>query len=129
MGGENLGEPIIDYEKAGHRIRVYKVGGEVKVIKDGRSIAQTREALLLDEDGHKPVYYIPIKDTSGNILEPTSTSTTCPYKGIASYYNLNAGTEKVKDAVWQYLDSNEDFRAIRDYIAFYPNSIDQINVT
>ncbi len=128
MGGENLGEPIIDYEKMGHSIRAYMVGKEVEVVKGGTTIARTKDAILLHETGHNPVYYFPLKDVRKGCLEATGTRTTCPYKGVANYYNIRVGEVISIDSVWQYADSKEEFRAIREYVAFYPNTIDQINV-
>lgn len=128
MSGENAGEIIIDYEKMGHKIQVYRVEKKVEVVKDGAIIARTDKALLLYEDGHNPVYYIPKKEIPEDFLQPTDRKTTCPYKGKASYYDLKTGKETSRDSVWQYLDSNEEFSEIRDYVAFYPNSIDHINI-
>lgn len=129
MSVENSAELVIDYEKMGHGIKVYKVGKEVEVVKNGNILARTKNALLLYESGHNPVYYIPLKDVPGEYLEATDTRTTCPYKGNANYYSMKVGGEKLKDSVWQYLDSKEEFKAIRDYVAFYPNAVDHINVT
>lgn len=129
MSVENSAELMVDYEKMGHGIKVYKVEKEVEVVRHGTIIARTKNALLLYEKGHNPVYYIPFKDVPGEYLEATSTKTTCSYKGVASYYNLRIGDETSKDAVWQYAESRDEFKAISDYVAFYPNAIDQINVT
>ncbi len=128
MSGEESGELIIDYEKMGHKIQVYKVEKKVEVVKGGEILSRTDEALLMYEEKHNPVYYIPKKDIPEKYLEPTSTKTTCPYKGKASYYNLKTGDEISEDSVWQYLDSKEEFKKMRDYVAFYPSAIDHINI-
>lgn len=111
-----------------HEIQVYSVEKEVEVVRHGSIIARSKNALLLYEAGHNPVYYIPLKDAPEAYMEPTDTRTTCPYKGVANYYNLRIGDEVSRDSVWQYSDAKEEFRAISDYVAFYPSAIDQINV-
>ena len=118
---------IIDYNQKNHPIRVTKVAKTLSVRANGEEVLKTENAYLLDESGHKPVYYFPLKDAKPGTLTPSSTQTTCPYKGLARYYNLLAGGKEFKDAVWQYHDSNEDFAPIREYIAFYGNLIDGID--
>ncbi len=101
---------------------------EVEVIKGGKALAKTGNALLLHESGHSPVYYIPIQDIPSEYLVATENETACPYKGLANYYSLKTGNEFIADAVWQYADSTEEFAAILDYVAFYPSSADHIKV-
>ena len=44
-------EYVIDYKKNGHGIRVEKVSGKLKVMKDGKVLADSRNAMILEEDG------------------------------------------------------------------------------
>jgi uncharacterized protein (DUF427 family) len=52
-------------------------------------------------------------------LEVTKTHTTCPWKGVASYYTitLEDGT-KIKDAAWFYPEPKSGAANIKDFIAF-----------
>ena len=54
------------------------------------------------------------------MLEPTDTSTYCPYKGEASYYTA-AG---VTDAIWYYAEPYEAVAEIKDHVAFYTDRVD-----
>ena len=128
MVNEGSDEVIIDYEKMGHKIQVYKVDRGVEVVRKGSILFQSRRALLMYENGHDPVYYIPKADVPEQFLEATETKTKCPFKGTANYYNLKVDGETLSDSVWQYLESKDEFRAIREYVAFYPSSIDGINI-
>ncbi len=118
-------EKIIVYSKNGHKIFVEKVNGKIRLIKNGKSIIETSNALLLKEDGHDPVYYISFNDVE-KYLEPSDAHSICPYKGRASYYSLKYDNIIEKDKVWRYNNSSREFRKIRDYVAFYPDAIDKI---
>lgn len=50
----------------------------------GVTIAETHRAQLLLEMGLPTRYYIPMQDIRMEFLEPTETTTRCPYKGMAT---------------------------------------------
>lgn len=126
MGSTDGNEVVIDYKQRNHPIKVVKVGKTLTVKANGQDILKTRNAYLLDEQGHKPVYYFPITDINREFLRETSTESVCPYKGKAHYYSLVVGGVELKDSVWRYSEPSKEFAAIRDYIAFYDNSIDSL---
>lgn len=99
---------------------VVKLGGEV--------IAETDRALLCEESGHGPVHYIPMTDTRADLFRPTATSTHCPFKGNASYWSVTAGGKEARDAAWSYDLPFDEARAIKGYMAFYPDRVDSIEV-
>ena len=98
---------------------VVKVGGTV--------IADTREALTLKEAAYSPVQYIPRKDVDMSQLQRTSHHTYCPYKGDASYYSIAAGGDRSVNAVWTYETPFEAMAQIKEYVAFYPDRVDEIS--
>ena len=98
---------------------VVKVGGEV--------IADTRDALTLQEAGYPPVQYIPRRDVNMAALTRSEHTTYCPYKGDASYYSIRAGAVHSLNAVWTYETPFEAMAQIRDYVAFYPDRVDEIS--
>jgi uncharacterized protein (DUF427 family) len=100
--------PYINYEKNGHRITVEEMKSHLQVIKDGHIIADTFDPLLLKEDGHTPVYYIPLKDVK-DVLVASSTHSVCPYKGRASYYSITTASGILEDKVWQYSEPTKEF--------------------
>ena len=51
----------------------------------------------------------------------------CPYKGDASYYDIPAGGDRSRNAVWTYEDPFEATTQIKDYVAFYPDRVDEIS--
>lgn len=123
----NMISPNINYEKNGHRITVEELKGHLQVIKDGYIIADTFKPLLLKEDGHPPVYYIPLRDVK-DVLVASSTHSVCPYKGRASYFSVRTGNGILKDKVWQYSEPTKEFAEIKDYVAFYNDAVDEIKL-
>src|SRR5437763_1587159 len=74
----------------------------VRVVFGGVTIADTRHPRLLLETGLPTRYYIPEQDVRMELLEPTETTTRCPYKGKASYWSAKVGDRVFKDIVWSY---------------------------
>jgi uncharacterized protein (DUF427 family) len=92
----------------------------------GALIADTREALILQEASYPPVQYIPRKDVDMNLLQRTDHSSYCPFKGDASYYSIPSGGAKSVNAVWTYENPYPAVGQIKDYVAFYPSRVDAI---
>ena len=52
-------------------------------------------------------------------LKDSDYHTTCPFKGLASYYDVVVGGEVNKDAAWYYPTPKQGYEKIKDYIAFW----------
>jgi uncharacterized protein (DUF427 family) len=96
----------------------------VRAFLDGLAVADSTRALLLLEAGHLPVYYFPPEDVRTDLLEPTDTSTHCPYKGDAAYWSIRVGKRVSRDAVWSYKDPLPERTDIKGYLAFYWDRLD-----
>jgi uncharacterized protein (DUF427 family) len=59
-------------------------------------------------------------------LTRSEHTTYCPYKGDASYYSIPAGGDRSLNAVWTYETPFDAMAQIKDYVAFYPDSVDKI---
>ena len=59
---------------------------------------------------------------------PEGDKTYCPYKGECAYYSIPAGGERSVNAVWTYEVPYAAVSAIREYLAFYPDRVDAIEV-
>jgi uncharacterized protein (DUF427 family) len=92
----------------------------------GHTIADTRSALTLREAHYPPVFYIPRNDVDMTLLERTSHSTYCPYKGDAAYFSIPSGGERAVNAIWTYESPYPAVEPIRDHLAFYPERVDSI---
>lgn len=109
-----------------HPITIEPAGGRVVVTLGGRTIAETRRALKLQEAHYPPVFYIPREDAQMSLLERTDHATWCPYKGEAHYFSIAAGGERAVNAVWSYETPHEAVARIRGHLAFYPDRVDAI---
>jgi uncharacterized protein (DUF427 family) len=111
-----------------HPIAITPTRGRVKVVVNGKLVADTRAALTLKEAAYPAVQYIPRKDVDQTQLQRTSHQTYCPYKGECAYYSIPAGGEHSVNAVWTYEAPYASVSAIRGYLAFYPDRVDAIEV-
>ncbi len=107
-----------------HPIGITRNPARVVVQVAGRTIADSRNAFTLREGTYPAVQYIPRQDVDMTLLERTSHSTYCPYKGDCSYYSIPAGGERSANAVWTYEAPYPAVAEIKDCLAFYPNRVD-----
>ncbi len=106
-----------------HRITTEPAGLRVQVKFNGEIIADTRDAVRLDEADYPAVYYIPREDVKMDRLVRSSHQSYCPFKGQASYYSLKDGPE---NAVWTYEQPYDEMTVLKERLAFYPDKVDSI---
>jgi uncharacterized protein (DUF427 family) len=111
-----------------HPITIEPNAAHIVVKVAGLTIADTTAALTLRESSYPPVLYIPRKDVDMSLLERTTNSTYCPYKGDCSYYSIPAGGHRSTNAVWTYETPYPAVSAIKEYVAFYSDRVDSIAV-
>ena len=109
-----------------HPITITPNPDRIIITVAGRVIADTHNALTLQEASYPPVQYIPRSDVDMSLLHPTAHVTYCPYKGECSYFSIPAGGERSVNAVWSYERPYEPVAAIKDHLAFYPDRVDSI---
>jgi uncharacterized protein (DUF427 family) len=110
-----------------HPISIEANPSRVTVHVGGRVIADTRDALTLREASYAPVQYIPRRDVDMSALTRSSHTTYCPYKGDAAYYSIPVGGTRSINAVWTYETPFEATAQIKEYVAFYPDRVDEIS--
>ena len=98
----------------------------VRVVFNGRVVADTTRALTLREAGYRPVQYVPRGDADMSMLERTDHETHCPYKGDATYYTIRADGQESTNAVWTYEAPIPGVAAIKNHLAFYASRVDRI---
>lgn len=91
------------------------------VVRDGdRVIADTTRPLALYESGFAPRWYVPRADVDETALAAVEGQTFCPYKGLASYYDIGSHAR----AAWSYRDAWPEVRRVSDMVSFEPDKID-----
>ncbi|GCE19614.1 DUF427 domain-containing protein [Dictyobacter kobayashii] len=63
--------------------------------------------------------YFPPDSVQKAYFKESSTHTTCPWKGLASYYSIEVDGETNKDAAWFYPEPKDAARQIKDHVAFW----------
>ena len=107
-------------------MKIGPAGVRVRITFNGEVVADSRDAVRLDEGSYAPVYYLPRKDVKMERLIRTSHTTHCPHKGDATYYSLSNG-RTARNAVWSYEQPLEGVSAIKEHLAFYPDKVDSID--
>ncbi|CAF1139124.1 unnamed protein product [Rotaria sp. Silwood1] len=91
-------------------------GKRIKAMWNGVIIADSDKAIKFDNN-----IYFPPDSVNRQYVEDSSTHTTCPWKGVASYMTIVVGDEKFVDAMWYYPMPKEAAIDIKDYFAFVPD--------
>lgn len=94
---KNKKESVWDYPRPP---RVEQYSNRIRVVFNGRAIAETNKALRVLETSHPPVYYIPPGDVQQQFLSPTEYQSYCEFKGSATYYTLKVVEQVSTNAAW-----------------------------
>ena len=90
----------------------------MKAIVNDQVIAESDQTEVVEGN-----HYFPPSSLKKEYLKETSTHTTCPWKGEASYYTIAVDGDELKDAAWYYPQPKEAAQNIKDHVAFYPNKV------
>ena len=86
----------------------------MKAIWNNQVIAESSDTIVVENN-----HYFPAGSVNKNFLSPSSKNTTCPWKGVASYHNLEVDGKSNGDAGWFYPVPKEAAEKIKDYVAFW----------
>lgn len=86
----------------------------MKAIWNNQVIAESNDTIVVEGN-----HYFPPDAVKNEYLQPSDTHTTCPWKGLASYYTLQVDGNLNKDAAWHYSQPKEAAKQIKDHIAFW----------
>lgn len=102
----------------------------VTVLLNDAIVAESRRPVVLYETGVVPRYYLPQVDVRMDWLIPTVTTSHCPYKGTATYWNLVVNGAELLDIAWSYRTPLPESNRIAGLVAFWPEkSVDlEVNV-
>ncbi len=84
--------------------------------------AMWKSAVLAESDKTIEVegnHYFPPEAIHRQYLQPSDTHTTCPWKGLASYYHIDVDGKINEDAAWYYPDPKDAAKNIKNYVAFW----------
>lgn len=110
------------------RVDVLQSSRHVRVIVSGETVADSHRPRLLFETNHPVRYYLPREDIRLDLLEPSLTTTRCPYKGVASYWSVRVGNRVFEEVVWSYLDPIPECPKIKGLFCFFQERLATIYV-
>ena len=84
-----------------------------KAIWNGVVLAESSATEMVEGN-----HYFPPESLNRAYFKDSSTHTTCPWKGIASYYDIEVNGQVNKDAAWTYPAPNDAAKQIAGYVAF-----------
>ncbi|KAI9462202.1 DUF427-domain-containing protein [Boletus coccyginus] len=90
----------------------------VRVLFNNVELANCDSPIVLEGN-----YYFPPETVNKVNFSSSDTSTTCPWKGIASYYSADVDGKSVKDIAWYYAAPTPKAAHIKDHVAFYKNKV------
>ena len=106
------------------RVDVLASSRPVRVEIDGQLVAESTRAQFLFETGLPTRYYLPKTDVQMDLLVATDLHTECPYKGVASYYSVQANSGRYENIAWWYPFPTRESANIAGMISFYNEKVD-----
>ncbi|HOF64562.1 MAG TPA: DUF427 domain-containing protein [Dermatophilaceae bacterium] len=86
----------------------------MRAIWNDTVIAESDDTVVVEGN-----HYFPAADVRPEVLRISDTLTTCPWKGVASYYSIEVDGQTNTDAAWYYMDPLPAAEEIRGRIAFW----------
>jgi uncharacterized protein (DUF427 family) len=85
-----------------------------KAIWNGAVLAESDKCEVVEGN-----QYFPPDAINKDYFKESNTHTTCPWKGVASYYTIEVNGQENKDAAWYYPTTKDAAKNIEGYIAFW----------
>jgi uncharacterized protein (DUF427 family) len=63
--------------------------------------------------------YFPADSIRKEYFKPSDQHTVCPWKGTASYYDVEVNGKRNPGAAWYYADPKPAANQIKDHVAFW----------
>lgn len=85
-----------------------------KAMWNGQALAESDRTVMVEGN-----HYFPPETVNCQFFFQSDSHTICPWKGTASYYNLQVDGKVNYDAAWYYPYPSEAAKMIKDYVAFW----------
>jgi uncharacterized protein (DUF427 family) len=86
----------------------------MRAIWNGTEIANSTDTVVVEGN-----HYFPLESVHSDCLRKSDTQTSCPWKGMASYYDVVVGDDVNSDAAWYYADPKPAAKEISGRVAFW----------
>ena len=85
-----------------------------KAVWNGATLAESDAFELVEGN-----VYFPASTVKREYFKDSGTHTTCPWKGVASYYSVEVNGQTNQDAAWYYPTPKDAAKQIKDHVAFW----------
>ncbi|MFB7877592.1 DUF427 domain-containing protein [Nocardia sp. NPDC056064] len=118
-------EPIFVHPRDPYsRVDILASSRNVRVEVDGVTVADSSSPRILFETGLPARYYLPLPDVRMDLLTPSDTHSSCPYKGTADYWHVEVEGAEHRDIVWIYRTPLPESQKIAGLACFYNEKVD-----
>jgi uncharacterized protein (DUF427 family) len=95
---------------------------KVQAIWNGQVLAESDQTVRMEGN-----HYFPVNSLNEQFFSESDRHTVCPWKGMASYYDVVVDGEVNKAAAWYYPEPSRLARSIKDHVAFW-NGVNVVSV-
>lgn len=106
------------------RVDILASSRHVQVTLNDVLLADSKAPRILYETGLPPRYYLPLPDVCQELLRPSTSTSSCPYKGNAAYWSVDIGGVLHPDLVWIYRTPLPESQKIAGLACFYNEKVD-----
>jgi uncharacterized protein (DUF427 family) len=86
----------------------------MKATWENQTLAESKQTIVVEGN-----HYFPPESLKKECFKASETHTTCPWKGVASYYHVQVGDKSNQDAAWFYPKPKDAAKSIKNYMAFW----------
>ncbi len=102
----------------GYRVTIEPSSQRIRVLSQGKTVADSSRSLVMHETRLPPVFYFPKDDVAMDLLVRSDHRTHCPFKGNASFWSLKIGDKTIENAAWSYEHPYDEASHLHDHVAF-----------
>lgn len=97
-----------------HKVALEIANGRWRAVRDGKTLAESVNALRINEGGYPAAIYFPPDDVRFDLMQASDKHTYCPFKGDASYLSVDGVV-----VAWRYETPYDEVADIAGHVAFY----------
>ncbi|MEM6463862.1 MAG: DUF427 domain-containing protein [Pseudomonadota bacterium] len=117
----------LDNPTVGYRLAVEKLSGQTVATHGESVLASSANAKIMHETRLPPVVYFPRKDVRARLLRSSGHRTFCPFKGTASYWDVETDGRVFENAAWAYMNALPEAMEVEGYVGFMPHILDGVS--